>query len=203
MLWSFHFLLSRVAVLAWVRLQHQSWIMCGNTAQGDKFDLLKWCLFWSLRDLRQDKWLLDRRFRSICVRGLVVTNPCVQSGKVWITLTLPAFFDPPLLLKRHCAFKFKWLCRLQEERGREQKKWRMVYEQEGGGKKAELEGVKREDLACFRQEVGGDSEKNLRKAVSPSPQSPSNFVSLLPHPPFRSSESILQASSVRSHRPLY
>lgn len=71
------------------------------------------------------------------------------------------------------------------------------------GGEAGLEGVKREDLACFRQEVGGDSEKNLRKAVSSSPQSPSNFVSLLPHPPFRSSESILQASSVRSHHPLY
>lgn len=73
----------------------------------------------------------------------------------------------------------------------------------GGGEKAGLEGVKREDLACFRQEVGGDSEKNLRKAVSSSPQSPSNFVSLLPHPPFLSSESILQAPSVRSHLPLY
>lgn len=73
----------------------------------------------------------------------------------------------------------------------------------GGGEKAGLEGVKREDLACFRQEVGGDSEKNLRKAVSSSPQSPFNFVSLLPHPPFLSSESILQAPSVRSHLPLY
>lgn len=134
MLWSFHFLLSRVAVLAGMHLQHQSWIICVNTAQGDKFDLFKWCLFWSLRDLRQDKWLLDRRFRCICVRGPVVTNSCVDSGKVWITLTLPVFFHPPLLLKRHCAFKLKWLYRLQEKRGKEPKKRRMVYEQEGGGR---------------------------------------------------------------------
>lgn len=40
---------------------------------------------------------------------------------------------------------------------------------ERGNRKAGLEGVKREDLACSIQEVGGDSEKNLRKTVSSSP----------------------------------
>lgn len=40
---------------------------------------------------------------------------------------------------------------------------------EPGTMEAGLEGVKKEDLACFRQEVGGDSEKNRRKTVSSSP----------------------------------
>lgn len=54
----------------------------------------------------------------------------------------------------------------------------------GGGIKAGLEGVKREDLACFRQEVGGDWEKNLRKMLSSSLSPSFNSVSLLSYPLF-------------------
>lgn len=74
----------------------------------------------------------------------------------------------------------------------------------GGNKKAGLEGVKREDLACLRQGVRGDTEKNLKKTGSSSLQSFFNFVPFLLHPPVLSSESILQVCSVQPpHYSLY
>lgn len=43
----------------------------------------------------------------LCQRSVKFLNSCIYGENVWTAVVLSSFFDPPLLLKRRCAFMFK------------------------------------------------------------------------------------------------
>ena len=147
---------SRPAVLVCIHFQHQSLIMCG-TAHGDQFDLCKWCSLGSLEDSGPFVWQLFGGYKRTRLQW-----KCLHPSRSFSSLWSLHFYWKCIVLSRlnDCAS-----CTRKEAQSQRNGDWFTRR----GGRKAAPEGLKREDLACFRQEVGGDSEKNLRKTVSSSP----------------------------------